>query len=52
MSEPESRFEICWSNLETSDRLDAFLNDFPSVSREHVVAVLDCVVAELVGNSH
>ena len=39
-------------HLETSDRLDDYLNDFPSVSREYVVAVLDCVVAELVGNSN
>ena len=39
-------------HLETGDRLDDFLNDFPSVQREHVVAVLECVVAWLEGNSH
>ena len=27
--------------LEGGDPLDAFLDDFPSVSREHAVAVLD-----------
>ncbi|MXW47982.1 MAG: DUF433 domain-containing protein [Gammaproteobacteria bacterium] len=38
--------------LESGDRLDDFLNDFPSVSREHAVTVLECAVAELVGNSY
>ena len=38
--------------LEAGDRLDDFLNDYPSVSREHAVAMLECAVAELVSNAH
>ena len=43
---------VLLEHLEAGDRLDDFLNDFPSVSREHAVAVLECAVAELVGNAH
>ncbi len=43
---------VLLEHLEAGDRLDEFLNDFPSVSREHAVAVLECAVAELVGNAH
>ena len=43
---------ILLEHLEAGDRLDNFLDDFPSVSREHAVAVLECAVAELVGNAH
>lgn len=43
---------ILLEHLEAGDRLDDFLDDFPSVSREHAVAVLECAVAELVGNAH
>ncbi len=43
---------VLLEHLEAGDRLDDFLNDFPSVSREHVMAVLECAVAELVDNAH
>ncbi len=43
---------VLLEHLEAGDRLDDFLDDFPSVSREHAVAVLECAVAELVGNAH
>mgnify|MGYP002071157546 CR=1 FL=1 len=34
--------------LEGGDSLEAFLNDFPSVSREHAVAVLELAKSALV----
>ena len=43
---------VLLEHLEAGDQLDEFLNDFPSVSREHAVAVLECAVAEPVGNAH
>ncbi len=43
---------VLLEHLEAGDRLDDFLDDFPSVSREHAVAVLESAVAELVGNAH
>ena len=43
---------VLLEHLEAGDRLDDFLDDFPSVSREHAIAVLECAVAELVGNAH
>ena len=43
---------VLLEHLEAGDRLDDFLNDFPSVLREHAVAVLESAVAELVGNAH
>jgi len=33
--------------LEAGDSLEAFLNDFPSVSREHAVAVLELAKSAL-----
>ena len=42
---------ILLEHLEAGDRLDDFLDDFPSVSREHAVSVLECAVAELVGKA-
>ena len=39
---------VLLEHLEAGDRLDDFLDDFPSVSREHAVAVLESAVAELV----
>ena len=41
---------VLLEHLEAGDWLDDFLDDFPSVSREHAVAVLERAVAELVGN--
>jgi len=35
--------------LEGGDTLDTFLDDFPSVSREHAIAVLDKARAALLG---
>ncbi len=43
---------VLQEHLEAGDRLDDFLNDFPSVSREHAVEVLESAVAELVGTAH
>ncbi len=43
---------VLLEHLKAGDRLEDFLDDFPSVSREHAVAVLECAVAELVGNVH
>ena len=37
--------------LEASDPLEAFLGDFPSVSREHAVAVLELAKAALVAKA-
>lgn len=42
---------VLLEHLEAGDRLDDFLDDFPSVSRKHAVAVLESAVAELVGNA-
>jgi uncharacterized protein (DUF433 family) len=38
--------------LEAGDTLDAFLDEFPSVSREQAVAVLEAARASLVGGAH
>ena len=43
---------VLLEHLAAGDRLDDFLNDFPSVSREHAVAVLEYAAAELVGKAH
>lgn len=43
---------VLLEHLEAGDRLDDFLDDFPSVSREHAMTVLECAVDELVGNAH
>ena len=42
---------VLLEHLEAGNQLDDFLNDFPSVLREHAV-VLECAVVELVGNAH
>ena len=38
--------------LEAGDRLDDFLADFPTVSREQAVQVLDLASRALLGHSH
>ena len=43
---------VLLEHLEAGDRLEDFLLDFPSVSREKVLAVLKCAVAELIRNSN
>ena len=43
---------IMLEHLEAGDRLDDFLDDFPSVSREQAVAVLEHAIVELTGNAH
>ncbi len=37
--------------LEAGDSLDAFLDDFPSVSREHAVAVLEVAKSALLAEA-
>jgi len=37
--------------LEAGDSLDAFLDDFPSVSREHAIAVLELAKSTLLANA-
>jgi uncharacterized protein (DUF433 family) len=37
--------------LEAGDSLEAFLDDFPSVSREHAVAVLEVAKSALLANA-
>ena len=37
--------------LEGGDSLEAFLDDFPSVSREHAVAVLELAKSALLANA-
>jgi len=37
--------------LEAGDSLEAFLTDFPSVSREHAVAVLEIAKSALLANA-
>ena len=44
--------ENLFQYLEAGDSLDAFLDDFPSVSRDLAVAVLEAARAELVGSAH
>ena len=39
---------ILLEHLEAGDRLDEFLDDFPTVSRDQAVAVLECATAMLV----
>ena len=43
---------VMLEHLEAGDRLDDFLDDFPSVSRDLAVAVLRCAVGELVNKVH
>jgi uncharacterized protein (DUF433 family) len=37
--------------LEAGDPLEAFLDDFPSVSREHAIAVLELAKSALLANA-
>lgn len=37
--------------LEAGDRLDDFLDDFPTVTRQHAVAVLEIAKEALVGHA-
>ena len=37
--------------LEAGDSLEAFLDDFPSVSREHAIAVLEVAKSALLANA-
>ncbi|MGH8575876.1 MAG: DUF433 domain-containing protein [Gammaproteobacteria bacterium] len=37
--------------LEEGDRLDDFLDDFPTVSREHVIAVLELAKESLISHA-
>jgi uncharacterized protein (DUF433 family) len=37
--------------LEAGDSLEAFLNDFPSVSRDHAVAVLEVAKSALLAKA-
>ena len=41
-----------FDHLEAGDPLDIFLNDFPSVSRELAVAVLEQARAALISDAH
>ena len=41
-----------FDHLEAGDSLEVFLNDFPSVSRELAVAVLEEARAALVADAH
>jgi uncharacterized protein (DUF433 family) len=41
-----------FDHLEAGDPLEAFLDDFPSVSREHAVALLEEARAALVPDAH
>ena len=42
---------ILWDHLEAGIRLDEFLDDYPTVSREQAVAVLESAAGMLLGNS-
>jgi uncharacterized protein (DUF433 family) len=41
-----------FDHLEAGDSLEIFLNDFPSVSREQAVGVLEEACAALVADAH
>lgn len=43
---------ILIEHLEAGDRLDEFLEDFPTVSRDQAVAVLERAKAMLAGEAH
>ena len=43
---------ILFEHLEAGDSLDVFLSDFPSVSRELAIAVLEDARAALVSDAH
>ena len=42
---------ILMEHLEVGDRLDDFLDDYPTVSREQAVALLERATAQLVGDA-
>ncbi len=42
---------ILIEHLEAGDRLDEFLDDYPSVSRDHAIAVLERAKAVLAGEA-
>ena len=41
---------ILWDHLEANVRLDEFLDDYPTVSREQAIAVLESAAGMLIGN--
>jgi len=41
-----------FDHLEAGDSLEIFLEDFPSVSRQHAVAVLEQARAALIPDAH
>lgn len=41
-----------FDHLESGDPLEVFLEDFPSVSREHAIAVLEEAQAALLPDAH
>lgn len=43
---------ILMENLEAGDRLDEFLEDFPSVSRQQAIAVLERAAALLLSDTN
>ena len=43
---------ILMEHLEAGDRLDEFLEDYPTVSRDQAIALLERATAMLVGSSH
>ena len=42
---------ILMEHLEAGDRLDDFLEDYPTVSREQAVGLLERMTAQLVGDA-
>ena len=42
---------ILMEHLEAGDRLDDFLDDYPTVTREQAVGVLERATAQLVGDA-
>ncbi len=42
---------ILMEHLEAGDRLDDFLDDYPTVKREQAVGLLEQVTAQLVGDA-
>jgi uncharacterized protein (DUF433 family) len=41
-----------FDHLEAGDSLEVFLDDFPSVSREHAIAILEEARAALIPDAH
>ncbi len=42
---------ILMEHLEAGDRLDDFLDDYPTVTRKHAVGLLERVTARLAGDA-